>query len=101
MCVTIRGHQIQAHVQPIHAGYFLRSPVHEMFGVQPGSILEVDGRSCIVRDLIAGDSGDPEVWAILLPVQPPPSKIDRTPAAGRISSIPRSIRTRFSFPPGT
>jgi len=35
-----------------------------------GSILEVDGHACVVKYLIAGDPGEPEVWAILLLVTP-------------------------------
>jgi len=68
MRVGIRGRAVDAHVQPIRSGYFLRGHVNEVFGIQPGSILEVDGRSCVVKYLIAGDPGEPEVWAILLPV---------------------------------
>ena len=69
MCVRIRGRQVNAHVEPIRSGYFLRSHVNEVFGIQPGSILEVVGSCCVVKYLIAGDPGEVEVWAILLPVR--------------------------------
>ena len=68
MCVRIRGRQVNARVEPIRSGYFLRSQVNEVFGIQPGSILEVDGFCCVVKYLITGDPGETEVWAILLPV---------------------------------
>ena len=69
MCVRIRGRKVSVEVQPIRNGYFLRSHVNEVFGLQPGSILEVDGGACVVKYLIAGDPGEPEVWAILMPVR--------------------------------
>ena len=69
MCVKIRGRKVSVDVQPIRNGYFLRSDVNEVFGLQPGSILEVDGGSCVVKYLIASDPGESEVWAILMPVQ--------------------------------
>lgn len=107
ICVKVRGRTVTAQVQPMSRGYFLRTHVYEVFGIQPGSILEVDGRSCIVKYLIAGDPGDPEVWAILLSVARQPegssiaSPIDPAPPHGRIEALARSLRTRFSFPPGT
>jgi hypothetical protein len=69
MCVRIRGRKVSAELEPIRNGYFLRSHVNEVFGLQPGSILEVDGGTCIVKYLIAGDPGESEVWAILMPVK--------------------------------
>ena len=69
MCVKIRGRRVSVDVQPIRNGYFLRSHVNEVFGLQPGSILEVDGGSCVVKYLIASDPGESEIWAILMPVQ--------------------------------
>ncbi len=68
MYVKVRGREVNAEVQAIRDGYFLRSSVNEVFGIQPGSILEVNGSSCVVKYLIAGDRGETEVWAILLPV---------------------------------
>ena len=68
MPVRIRGRRVNAQVEPIRSGYFLRSHVNEVFGIQPGSILEVDGAACVVKYLIAGDPGESEVWAILLRV---------------------------------
>ncbi len=69
MCVKIRGRRVSVEVKPIRNGYFLRSQANEVFGLQPGSILEVDGGSCVVKYLIASDPGESEVWAILMPVQ--------------------------------
>ena len=69
MSVRIRGREVPAEVQAIRSGYFLRSPINAVFGIQPGSIIEVNGASCVVKYLITGDPCDPEVWAILLPVR--------------------------------
>jgi hypothetical protein len=67
--VRIRGREVPAHIQPIRSGFFLRASDNAASGVRPGAILEVDGRACVVRYLIAGDPCDPEVWEILLPVR--------------------------------
>jgi len=80
MCVKIRGRRVSVEVKPIRNGYFLRSHVNEVFGLQPGSILEVDGGSCVVKYLIASEPGETEAWAILMPVQ------SRTDERRRISS---------------
>lgn len=55
MPVRIRRRQVNAQVEPIRSGYFLSSHINEVFGIQPGGILEVDGASCVVKYLIAGD----------------------------------------------
>jgi hypothetical protein len=68
MPVRIRGRRVDVHVAPIRSGYFLRGHANEVSGIQPGSILDVDGASCVVKYLIAGDLGETEVWAILLQV---------------------------------
>jgi hypothetical protein len=69
MSVTIRGRRVSVEVQPIRNGFFLKGHVNDVFGLQPGSILEVDGGSCVVKYLIASDPGESEVWAILMPVR--------------------------------
>ena len=75
MPLKVRGRRVNVHVAPIRSGYFLRGHVNEVFGIQPGSILEVDGASCVVKYLIAGDAGETEVWAILLPVSKRPESV--------------------------
>lgn len=69
MSVRIRGREVVAEVRPIRNGFFLRSPIDALDGVQRGSIVEVDGAVCIVRWLVPGSPCDPETWAILLPVR--------------------------------
>ena len=68
MYVKIRGRRVRVEVKPMRNGYFLRSHVNEVFGLQPGSILEVDGGSCVVKYLIDSDPSETEVLAILMPV---------------------------------
>ena len=68
MCVKVFGREVNATAEPIHNGYFVRCAVTDVFGIQVGSMLDVDGRRCQVRFLIAGSPGEPEVWAILSPV---------------------------------
>ena len=65
MCVKVFGRQVNAQAEPVHNGYFVRCAVNDVFGIQVGSVLEVDGRRCQVKFLIAGSPGEPEVWAIL------------------------------------
>jgi hypothetical protein len=69
MSVRIRGREVPAHVQPIRSGFFLRASDNAVSAIRPGTILEVDGRACVVKYLIAGDPCDQEVWSILLPVR--------------------------------
>ena len=99
MHVKIRGREVSAQVEPIRSGYFLRSHVNEVFGIQPGSILEVNGVSCIVKFLIDGDPGEREVWAILLTVGDR-TVIDRPRLPGKIDAVPRPLRTGRVRPAG-
>ena len=68
MCVKVFGRMVNAQAEPIHNGYFVRCAVTDVFGIQVGSVLEVNGSRCQVKYLIAGSPGEPEVWAILSPV---------------------------------
>lgn len=69
MSVRIRGHEVSAEVRPIRNGFFLRAAIHAAFGLQAGSIVEVNGATCVVKFLIPGDPCEPETWAILMPVR--------------------------------
>ncbi|MFO0802902.1 MAG: hypothetical protein U0791_07240 [Gemmataceae bacterium] len=44
-----------------------------MFGLQAGSIVDVDGASCVVKYVIPGDPCESETWAILMPVSAKPA----------------------------
>jgi hypothetical protein len=78
MSVRIRGREVPAEVRPVRSGWFLRATVHAAFGLQAGSIVEVDGAACVVKYLIPGEPTEAETWAILLPVRSP---VVRTEAA--------------------
>ena len=70
MCVKVFGRTVNAQAEPIHNGYFIRCAVTDVFGIQVGSMLEVNGTRCQVKYLIAVSPGEPEVWAILSPIRP-------------------------------
>jgi hypothetical protein len=78
MSVRIRGREVLAEVKAIRSGFFLRAAVNIAIGLQPGSIVEVDGSPCVVKYLIPGEPTEAETWAILLPVRSP---VMRTEAA--------------------
>lgn len=63
MSVRIRG-----RVVPAEVGFFLRAANQSANGLKAGSIVEVNGASCVVMYLIPSEPCEPETWAILLPV---------------------------------
>ena len=65
MCVKLFGRPIDARAEPIRNGYFVRCSDPAAFGLEQGSVVEVDGTKCLVYYLIANSCGEPEVWALL------------------------------------
>jgi hypothetical protein len=68
---AVRIREVPAEISPIRSGFFLRAAVNIAVGLQPGSIVEVDGSPCVVKYLIPGEPTEAETWAILLPVRSP------------------------------
>jgi hypothetical protein len=67
MDVKINGRMIRATVQPVRNGFFLQCASVDAFYLADGATVELDGKRFEVRYSIRFPSGEPEVWAMVMP----------------------------------